>query len=245
MELIPARLLKNTRAIQFLPVWASAPGKEHSCIGEMVESGVIKDTAMVYGQMNEPPGVRSARGALRAFDGGIFPRSGTGCLCLFIDNILPLLDVGSEVSAVAWPDAFRSWLPANPGDRDGASCKSALHPLGPARYLECRLSTCQPMTIPTLPPVATFTHLDATIVGASIVDKGIYPAVRPAGIHLAHLAPRETISLSSACAITAYLRHHQDGAMMLSEVYKSAALVVSRPRRPGCREVDASGSTAG
>ena len=85
----------------------------------MKESGVLKKTALVFGQMNEPPGSR-----MRVAETGLtmaeyFRDTEHRDVLLFIDNIFRFVQAGSEVSALRWTYAFRSRLPADSGYRDG------------------------------------------------------------------------------------------------------------------------------
>ena len=82
-------------------------------IYEMTDSGVIKQTAMVFGQMNEPPGARM-RVALTGLTMAEYFRDEQGQdVLFFIDNIFRFTQAGSEVSALTWPYAFCRWLPTN------------------------------------------------------------------------------------------------------------------------------------
>jgi len=145
---------------------------------EMLESGVMKDTVMVYGQMNEPSGVR-LRVALSALSMAEYFRDNGRDVLLFIDNIFRFSMSGSEVSALLgrMPSAvgYQPTLATEMGElqeritttRDGS------------------ITSMQAVYVPAddysdPAPVATFTHLDATIaLERSIVEKGIYPAVDP------------------------------------------------------------------
>ena len=85
---------------------------------EMEESGVIDRVALVYGQMNEPPGARLRVGALRPDDGGVLPRRGSGRPLLHRQH-LPLRAGGLRGLGAARPHAERRRLPADARDRDG------------------------------------------------------------------------------------------------------------------------------
>ena len=79
----------------------------------MSDSGVIKKTAMVFGQMNEPPGARM-RVALTGLTMAEYFRDEQGAdVLLFIDNIFRFTQAGSEVSALIRSYAFSGWLPTN------------------------------------------------------------------------------------------------------------------------------------
>ncbi len=87
--------------------------------GEMQESGVLEQTALVFGQMNEPPGAR-ARVALTGLTLAEYFRDEKHAdVLLFIDNIFRYTLAGSRGLGAAGPDAERGRLPADPGHRDG------------------------------------------------------------------------------------------------------------------------------
>ena len=96
---------------------------------EMQESGVIEKAALVYGQMDEPPGVR-LRVALAALTMAEYFRDVKNQdVLLFVDNIFRFVQAGSEVSTLLGPDALGGGLPADPGRRDGpAPGADHLHP---------------------------------------------------------------------------------------------------------------------
>ena len=88
-------------------------------IHEMEEAGVFKDTALVFGQMDEPPGTR-LRVALSALTMAEYFRDVQNQdVLLFIDNIFRFTQAGSEVSTLLGPDAVGGGVPAQPGRRDG------------------------------------------------------------------------------------------------------------------------------
>ena len=145
---------------------------------EMIESGVLKDTVLVYGQMNEPPGVRLRVGLTALTMAEYFRDQGRDVL-LFIDNIFRFSMSGSEVSALLgrMPSAvgYQPTLATEMGELQ-------------ERITSTRTGSITSMRAVYVPaddysdpaPVSTFTHLDATIaLERSIVEKGIYPAVDP------------------------------------------------------------------
>lgn len=145
---------------------------------EMLESGVIKDTVMVYGQMNEPSGVR-LRVALTALSMAEFFRDQGRDVLLFIDNIFRFSMSGSEVSALLgrMPSAvgYQPTLATEMGELQ-ERITSTRH--GSITSMQAVYVPADDYSDPA--PVATFTHLDATIaLERSIVEKGIYPAVDP------------------------------------------------------------------
>jgi len=145
---------------------------------EMVESGVMKDTVMVFGQMNEPPGVR-LRVALTALAMAEYFRDQGKDVLLFIDNIFRFTMSGSEVSALLgrMPSAvgYQPTLATEMGELQ-ERITSTRH--GSITSMQAVYVPADDYSDPA--PVATFTHLDATIaLERSIVEKGIYPAVDP------------------------------------------------------------------
>ena len=145
---------------------------------EMLESGVMKDTVMVYGQMNEPPGVR-LRVALSALSMSEYFRDQGRDVLLFIDNIFRFSMSGSEVSALLgrMPSAvgYQPTLATEMGELQERITSTHL---GSITSMQAVYVPADDYSDPA--PVATFTHLDATIaLERSIVEKGIYPAVDP------------------------------------------------------------------
>ncbi|MGA7192285.1 MAG: F0F1 ATP synthase subunit beta [Anaerolineales bacterium] len=145
---------------------------------EMIESGVMKDTVMVYGQMNEPPGVR-LRVALSALSMAEYFRDQGRDVLLFIDNIFRFSMSGSEVSALLgrMPSAvgYQPTLATEMGELQERITSTRT---GSITSMQAVYVPADDYSDPA--PVATFTHLDATIaLERSIVEKGIYPAVDP------------------------------------------------------------------
>jgi F-type H+-transporting ATPase subunit beta len=145
---------------------------------EMLESGVMKDTVMVYGQMNEPAGVR-LRVALSALSMAEYFRDQGRDVLLFIDNIFRFSMSGSEVSALLgrMPSAvgYQPTLASEMGELQERITSTRT---GSITSMQAVYVPADDYSDPA--PVATFTHLDATIaLERSIVEKGIYPAVDP------------------------------------------------------------------
>ena len=145
---------------------------------EMLESGVMKDTVMVYGQMNEPPGVR-LRVALSALSMAEYFRDQGRDVLLFVDNIFRFSMSGSEVSALLgrMPSAvgYQPTLATEMGELQERITSTRT---GSITSMQAVYVPADDYSDPA--PVATFTHLDATIaLERSIVEKGIYPAVDP------------------------------------------------------------------
>ncbi len=145
---------------------------------EMLESGVMKDTVMVFGQMNEPSGVR-LRVALSALSMSEYFRDQGRDVLLFIDNIFRFSMSGSEVSALLgrMPSAvgYQPTLATEMGELQERITSTHT---GSITSMQAVYVPADDYSDPA--PVATFTHLDATIaLERSIVEKGIYPAVDP------------------------------------------------------------------
>jgi F-type H+/Na+-transporting ATPase subunit beta len=145
---------------------------------EMIESGVMKDTVMVFGQMNEPSGVR-LRVALTALAMAEYFRDQGRDVLLFIDNIFRFTMSGSEVSALLgrMPSAvgYQPTLATEMGELQERITSTRT---GSITSMQAVYVPADDYSDPA--PVATFTHLDATIaLERSIAEKGIYPAVDP------------------------------------------------------------------
>ena len=145
---------------------------------EMIESGVMKDTVMVFGQMNEPSGVR-LRVALSALSMAEYFRDHGKDVLLFVDNIFRFSMSGSEVSALLgrMPSAvgYQPTLATEMGELQERITSTRT---GSITSMQAVYVPADDYSDPA--PVATFTHLDATIaLERSIVEKGIYPAVDP------------------------------------------------------------------
>lgn len=145
---------------------------------EMLESGVMKDTVMVYGQMNEPSGVR-LRVALSALTMAEYFRDQGRDVLLFIDNIYRFSMSGSEVSALLgrMPSAV-GYQPTLATEMGELQERIASTRTGSITSMQAVYVPADDYSDPA--PVATFTHLDATIaLERAIAEKGIYPAVDP------------------------------------------------------------------
>src|SRR5699024_4764414 len=146
---------------------------------EMSDSGVIKKTAMVFGQMNEPPGARMRVALSRLTMAEYFRDEQGQDVLLFIDNIFRFTQAGSEVSALLgrMPSAvgYQPTLATEMGELQEriASTKS-----GSVTSVQAVYVPADDLTDPA--PATTFAHLDATtVLSRKIVEQGIYPAVDP------------------------------------------------------------------
>jgi len=145
---------------------------------EMIESGVMKDTVMVFGQMNEPAGVR-LRVALTGLAMAEYFRDQGKDVLLFIDNIFRFTMSGSEVSALLgrMPSAvgYQPTLATEMGELQERITSTRT---GSITSMQAVYVPADDYSDPA--PVATFTHLDASIaLERAITEKGIYPAVDP------------------------------------------------------------------
>jgi F-type H+-transporting ATPase subunit beta len=145
---------------------------------EMIESGVIDRTAMIFGQMNEPPGVRLRVGLTGLTVAEYFRDEGRDVL-LFIDNIFRFVMSGSEVSALLgrMPSAvgYQPTLGTEMGELQERITSTRK---GSITSLQAVYVPADDYSDPA--PVATFAHLDATIaLERSIAERSIYPAVDP------------------------------------------------------------------
>jgi len=146
---------------------------------EMRESGVIKQTALVYGQMNEPPGAR-ARVGLSALTAAEYFRDEEGKdVLLFVDNIFRFTQAGSEVSALLGriPSAV-GYQPTLATDMGALQERITSTNKGSITSVQAIYVPADDLTDPA--PATAFTHLDATtVLNRDIAAKGIYPAVDP------------------------------------------------------------------
>jgi F-type H+-transporting ATPase subunit beta len=146
---------------------------------EMKESGVLEKTALVFGQMNEPPGAR-ARVALTALSMAEYFRDEEGKdLLLFIDNIFRFTQAGSEVSALLgrMPSAV-GYQPTLATDMGALQERITSTEKGSITSVQAVYVPADDLTDPA--PATTFAHLDSTVVlNRSLSELGIYPAVDP------------------------------------------------------------------
>ncbi len=204
---------------------------------EMVESGVMKDTVMVFGQMNEPPGVR-LRVALTALAMAEYFRDQGKDVLLFIDNIFRFTMSGSEVSALLgrMPSAvgYQPTLATEMGELQERITSTRK---GSITSMQAVYVPADDYSDPA--PVATFTHLDATIaLERSIVEKGIYPAVDPLASTSRILDPHIVGDehYNTAREVQRILQRYKDlqdiiAILGLDELSEDDKLIVSRARK--------------
>lgn len=145
---------------------------------EMKESGVIEKTALVFGQMNEPPGARM-RVALTGLTMAEYFRDQGQDVLLFIDNIFRFTQAGSEVSALLGriPSAV-GYQPTLATEMGALQERITSTKHGSITSVQAVYVPADDLTDPA--PATTFTHLDATtVLSRAIVELGVYPAVDP------------------------------------------------------------------
>ena len=155
---------------------------------EMQESGVLKDTALVFGQMNEPPGARLRVGLTGLTMAEYFRDQGADVL-LFIDNIFRFVQAGSEVSALLgrMPSAV-GYQPTLATEMGQLQERITSTRAGSITSVQAIYVPADDLTDPA--PANTFAHLDAFItLDRSISEKGIYPAIDPLGSSSRALQP--------------------------------------------------------
>ena len=204
---------------------------------EMVESGVMKDTVLVFGQMNEPPGVRLRVGLTALTMAEYFRDRGRDVL-LFIDNIFRFSLSGAEVSALLgrMPSAvgYQPTLATEMGELQERITSTQT---GSITSMQAVYVPADDYSDPA--PVATFTHLDATIaLERAISEKGIYPAVDPLASTSRILDPQVVGQEHYSVAREAQqvLQRYKDlqdiiAILGIEELSEEDKLVVSRARK--------------
>ena len=146
---------------------------------EMKESGVIDKTALVYGQMNGPPGARMRVGLTGLTMAEYFRDVGGQDVLLFVDNIFRFIQAGSEVSALLgrMPSAV-GYQPTLANDIGALQERITSTKTGSITSVQAVYVPADDLTDPA--PAGTFAHLDATtVLSRQIAELGIYPAVDP------------------------------------------------------------------
>ena len=146
---------------------------------EMAESGVLSKTALVFGQMNEPPGARMRVALTGLTMAEYFRDVKKQNVLLFIDNIFRYVQAGSEISALMgrMPSAV-GYQPTLADEVGALQERIASTKDGAITSVQAVYVPADDLTDPA--PATTFTHLDAkTVLSRKIVEQGIYPAVDP------------------------------------------------------------------
>jgi F-type H+-transporting ATPase subunit beta len=204
---------------------------------EMTESGVLDKVALVFGQMNEPPGVRQRVGLTGVTLAEFFRDEGRDVL-LFIDNIFRFTQAGSEVSALLGrlPSAV-GYQPTLANEMGQLQERITSTTKGSITSLQAIYVPADDYTDPA--PATTFAHLDATItLERAITERGIYPAVDPLGSVSTILTPRVVGEdhYNTAREVQRVLQKYKDlqdiiAILGIDELSDEDKLTVARARR--------------
>jgi F-type H+-transporting ATPase subunit beta len=204
---------------------------------EMKESGVIDKVALVYGQMNEPPGARLRVGLSGLTMAEYFREEGQDVL-LFIDNIFRFVQAGSEVSALLgrMPSAV-GYPPTLATEMGQLQERITSTQTGSVTSVQAIYVPADDLTDPA--PANTFAHLDSTtVLERAIVEKGIYPAVDPLKSVSRALQPGIVSDehYSVATTVQQILQRYADlqdiiAILGMDELTDEDKLVVARARR--------------
>ncbi len=204
---------------------------------EMIESGVIDKTVMVFGQMNEPPGVRFRVGLAGLTVAEYFRDEGRDVL-LFIDNIYRFVMSGMEVSALLgrMPSAV-GYQPTLGTDMGALQERITSTKHGSITSMQAVYVPADDYSDPA--PVATFAHLDATIaLERAIAEKALYPAVDPLASTSRILDPRIVGEehYNTAREVQRVLQRYKDlqdiiAILGIDELSEEDKLIVARARK--------------
>ncbi len=205
---------------------------------EMQESGVLDKVAMVYGQMNEPPGARMRVGLSGLTMAEYFRDEEGQDVLLFIDNIFRFIQAGSEVSALLgrMPSAV-GYQPTLAVDVGALQERITSTKKGSITSVQAIYVPADDLTDPA--PATTFAHLDATtVLSRQIVEKGIYPAVDPLDSTSRILDPRiiGEDHYQAARRVQEVLQQYKDlqdiiAILGMDELSDEDKIVVNRARR--------------
>lgn len=205
---------------------------------EMKNSGVIDKTALIFGQMNEPPGARQRVGLTGLTTAEYFRDEEGKDVLLFIDNIFRFTQAGSEVSALLgrMPSAvgYQPTLATEMGDLQERITSTTK---GSITSVQAIYVPADDLTDPA--PATTFSHLDATtVLSRQIVELGIYPAVDPLDSTSRILDPRVVGNehYNVAKTVQEVLQKYKDlqdiiAILGMDELSDEDKLVVSRARK--------------
>jgi F-type H+/Na+-transporting ATPase subunit beta len=204
---------------------------------EMQESGVLDKVALVYGQMNEPPGARLRVGLSGLTMAEYFRDEGQDVL-LFIDNIFRFVQAGSEVSALLgrMPSAV-GYQPTLATEMGQLQERITSTRTGSVTSVQAIYVPADDLTDPA--PANTFAHLDSTtVLSRAIVEKGIYPAVDPLDSTSRALQPGIVSDehYQTATAVQQILQRYKDlqdiiAILGMDELTDEDKLVVARARK--------------
>jgi F-type H+-transporting ATPase subunit beta len=205
---------------------------------EMKESGVIKKTALIFGQMNEPPGARQRVGLSGLTTAEYFRDEEGKDVLLFIDNIFRFTQAGSEVSALLgrMPSAV-GYQPTLATEMGALQERITSTKKGSITSVQAIYVPADDLTDPA--PATTFAHLDATtVLSRQIVELGIYPAVDPLDSTSRILDPRIVGDnhYSVAKTIQEVLQKYKDlqdiiAILGMDELSEEDRMVVARARK--------------
>jgi F-type H+-transporting ATPase subunit beta len=204
---------------------------------EMQESGVLDKVALVYGQMNEPPGARLRVGLSGLTMAEYFRDEGQDVL-LFIDNIFRFVQAGSEVSALLgrMPSAV-GYQPTLATEMGQLQERITSTRTGSVTSVQAIFVPADDLTDPA--PASAFAHLDSTtVLSRAIVEKGIYPAVDPLDSTSRALQPGIVSDehYATATAVQQILQRYKDlqdiiAILGMDELTDEDKLVVARARK--------------
>ena len=205
---------------------------------EMKESGVISKTALVYGQMNEPPGARMRVGLSGLTMAEYFRDRENQDVLLFIDNIFRFTQAGSEVSALLgrMPSAV-GYQPTLATEMGALQERITSTKKGSITSVQAVYVPADDLTDPA--PATTFAHLDATtVLDRGIASLGIYPAVDPLGSTSRILSP-EVVGYEHyevARSVQSILQRYKElqdiiAIMGMDELSDEDKLIVGRARK--------------
>ncbi len=205
---------------------------------EMTDSGVIAKTAMVFGQMNEPPGARLRVGLTGLTVAESFRDNEGQDVLLFIDNIFRFTQAGSEVSALLGriPSAV-GYQPTLATEMGALQERITSTSKGSITSVQAIYVPADDLTDPA--PATTFAHLDATtVLSRSIVDLGIYPAVDPLESSSGALDPRMVGEehYEVARSVQSILQHYKElqdiiAILGMDELGDEDKIIVARARK--------------
>ena len=205
---------------------------------EMKASGVLEKTAMVFGQMNEPPGARMRVGLTGLTMAEYFRDQGGKDVLLFIDNIFRFTQAGAEVSALLgrMPSAA-GYQPTLQTEMGALQERITSTKSGAVTSVQAVYVPADDLTDPA--PAATFAHLDATtVLSRGIAELGIYPAVDPLESASRILNPRVTGEehYQTARAVQEILQKYKElqdiiAILGMEELSEEDRRIVSRARK--------------
>ncbi len=205
---------------------------------EMIESGVIDKTVLVYGQMNEPPGARMRVALSGLTMAEYFRDRKSQDVLLFIDNIFRFTQAGSEVSALLgrMPSAV-GYQPTLATEMGALQERITSTRAGSITSVQAVYVPADDLTDPA--PATTFAHLDATtVLSRSIASLGIYPAVDPLNSSSRILSPDivGTEHYEAARAVQSILQRYKElqdiiAILGMDELADEDKLIVKRARR--------------